>query len=79
LLGQVLRSAPGILRRPAQAFDHTVAELLCELGVEPVSRDAALAYRSVGLYHGPEELIGRFVHPLLPLLIYDAQSPLHFL
>ncbi len=78
LLGRVLRSASSVLRRPVQAFDRAVEELLCELGVKLPSRDAALDSRPVGLYNSLGELIGRFAYPLLPLLIHEAQLPLLF-
>jgi hypothetical protein len=70
LVGQLLGQLPVALYLTTHVLKHTGKELLGQLGVELLGRDAAIGHRLVGLFDSVGELLGRFVYPLLLLLVH---------
>src|SRR5215210_3296985 len=68
LRDQILRERPVALSLGPQVVDHTVEEVLGQLGVELLGRDGAVRYRLVRFLQRVGELLRRFIN-LLPLFV----------
>src|SRR5215208_7736216 len=76
LLDQVLRERPVVLGLGPQVVDHTVEEVLRQLGVEFLGRDRAVRYRLVRFFERSGEFLRRFVDLFLLFVVHGLISPL---